>query len=189
MRKSRLRIWICLLLAFCMVLSVGCAQKGITNEQLVLESISHIENLGLVFENIDSLYNAYIMGLVSEGDFLNELIIIRACLQIYYDSYLSDKQQFIYPGTNTETTKETIRAADSLFASAFHVIDYAVGEDGKPLTPNEVAYVYLAYSQTVEADLVIFLAGYYLIAVSVPEDVLAKANEAESSEGDGGGDE
>lgn len=142
----------------------------ISEEQWVLNQRTHINHLVNLSETIDDVYTLYIMGVMSAGDFNNEMQII----QVQYNVYLKEFEQQanedkIKLGSETSISKKGRQALYDLNEDYASLIKDTYTEAMTPKSPEEVAYIKMAYLQNIEDHFIRYLAAYNVILETNPD--------------------
>ncbi len=150
---KRKRIFAIILCALCItMLFSGCSSKMITGNEWLLKQKECLDTIEAFADGMDEVYALYIMGSMAEEDFLIELRLLKAQYNVL-DQYFRRLQEEnpVKEGTHSYVSKRGSEGMKKCYQVLGKIIDSSVDEDGKALSHDELAYLYLAYRQEFSA--------------------------------------
>lgn len=156
---SNPRRWLCALLA-CLTLFMcglcGCSNKesGITGNEWLVKQKVLLEDLSAFTEGMDEVYSLYLVGGISESDFLTELRLLKQQYAILNQFYVQLKNENpVKEGTHSYVSKRGSDAIANYYSILGEIFDNSVDGKGSPLKADQLAYVYMAYQQQLTSAL------------------------------------
>lgn len=156
---SKPRRVLCALLA-CLTILIcglcGCSKEetGITGNEWLVKQKVLLEDLSAFTEGMDEVYSLYLVGGISESDFLTELRLLKQQYAILNQFYAQLKNENpVKEGTHSYVSKRGSDAIANYYTILGEVIDNSVDEKGSPLKADQLAYVYMAYQQQLTSAL------------------------------------
>lgn len=144
--------------------------KEISDEQWVINQRTHINNLVNLSENIDDVYTLYIIGAMSESDFMNELQMLKGQYTVYLLEYEQQEQDAVITlGTETQLSQIGRKALNDLNHDYDSLFKDTLTEAMTPRTPEATAYLKMAYLQQMREHFVSYIAAYQTILANNPD--------------------
>ena len=155
-------------LAITLLLSLSaCKEKevGLSGGQwLAVQEEQCLPDLQAYAEGLDEVVTLYIMGAITESDFAVELMVLDNQYKLLMQRYETIKRD--NPMRENGHTYISKRGSDGMEA-CYDVFDRALAalrdDAGKPLSRDEVAYVYLSFQQELADAMSTFMTAvaYY----------------------------
>lgn len=169
-KKRRIIIFILAAAVFTAVLIVCIArflqmeQKKVTAEEWIVKKYELVEQFDSFSSGLDDVISLYSMGSISVEDLSNEIYVAKSTLALMKKLYDQDLEEHpIKIGTHTYETKKGMEGLELIwecYDSMLSQIDDVCRSTG---SANDVAYVYLAYRETVAGGLFDYMQAYYSV--------------------------
>lgn len=157
-------------IAIVCVVNIIVHSDEISEEQWVLNQRTHINHLINLSENIDDVYTLYIMGEMSVGDFNSEMQIINGQYLVYLKEFEQESNtDKIKLGSETFLSKKGRQALEKLNQDYESLFKDTYTDAITPRTPEEVAYVKMAYAQQIGEHFAEYISAYQVILDTNPD--------------------
>lgn len=150
--KKQMRASVLVLLLSLTLLISGCSQKQITGNEWLLKQKECLDTIEIFAEEMDEVYSLYIVGSMTEEDFIAEVRLLKAqhgVLTQYYDQLRSENP--VKEGSHSYVSKRGSEGMEKCYKALGEMLDSSIKEDGRVLSVDELAYLYLAYRQEFSA--------------------------------------
>jgi hypothetical protein len=169
---------VCLIATLLCSLFCGCAKEDdyITGNEWLLVQKQSLSDLEAYTSGMDEVFSLYIVGGITENDFVAELDLLKQQYEILkkFRSELKVANP-VKEGSHSYVSKRGTDALDDYYDTIGELLDYAVNDSGKPLSPDELSYGYMAYQQTLSTSLSEYVtAVVWLEEANKTEDANAK---------------
>ena len=147
-----------LLCVFLCLSMAGCA-TGISENDFVLMQTDTMKNLKQLAENTEDVYSLYIARAMASEDFSASLKLLDAQREICVKKYNQAKQENpIAPGKSSWASAKAVSCLENVFDGFQKLYAQSVQQDGTPLEPEKMSYLYLARQETINENVI----GFYV---------------------------
>lgn len=148
-----------------LMMFAGCVSRGITGNDWILMQESHLSDLEMFADNMDEVFSLYVMGAIGTTDFLTEIALLREEYLIIDSIYEAEKQEYpILPESNSYAAQKGSESMERVRDILASILNSAI-VNGIPLSPEEAAYMYMAYKEELANNLAIYMtAAQYIKA-------------------------
>lgn len=164
MAKKIIGILICWTSILCIFLS-GCSPDGISGDEWLMKQDVYMEDLQAFADGMDEVYSLYISGAISADDFSNELSVLKDQFAIIQAAYEQAKRENpILPEDYSYAAQRGVAGVENIRRILGEILDNSLDQDGTPLSPAQLLYMYLASGQELSNYLADYLTAYQIIA-------------------------
>lgn len=169
MKKRYICFGFCLFLLVCILLT-GCSAKGISGDEWLLKQDVYMDDLQAFSDGMDEVYSLYISGSISKEDFITELSVLKEQYAIIQANYEQAKRENpILPENYSYAAQRGVQGVENIRKILGNVLDNSLDENGEPLSPAQMSYMYLACGQELSDSLADYLTAYQIIASETTE--------------------
>jgi len=136
----------------------GCQVKGVTADEWLTTQYADVPKIKYFCADLDDIFSSYITGAMSQEDFRDE---IEMAAMIYNQMLAERQQQDIRPGTYTEVSKTAHDGYEQMWVDLGNMLTAFLNADDSTVSDkNQVAYLYMAYGDSMKEDMDDYYAGY-----------------------------
>lgn len=151
-----------LVLAFIVVAVCGCSSQDnyVTGNEWLLIQKQSLQDLESYTSGMDEVFALYIVGGISDNDFLSEVELLKQQYKILKQFRVELKTAHpVKEGSHSYVSKRGTDALENYYRTIGEILDYAITDDGKPRSADELAYGYLAFQQTLSTSLAEYITA------------------------------
>lgn len=149
----------------------SCGKNEITGDEWFMKQDEYMVDLQTFTEGMDEVYSLYISGSISAVDFKEELRLLKMQYSIIQADYTEAKNDNpILPEEYSYAAQKGINAAENIRRLILKILNETLGENGEPLAPEQLSYMYMAYGQELNKYLADYITAYQIIK-SETEDI------------------
>ena len=145
-------------------------ETGITGREWFLQQDERVEDLSLLYKEIDDVFILYIGGYMSQEDFKNEEILLRQQFSIVKAKYEQlDSNKNIKTGTHDWISKK----GEDIFQEMFADTEYFLSQEYAEMDKESITANYLVFRDEMKDS----LSGYITLHIMINEENKDKKGE------------